>query len=90
MLAESDKRKTSADLLHQVLLDYLRCSGVVGWPGADGLTTDDIVDCYPQAIATGEVPGWHELQSRFPSLADELEALRSAKGWLEGFPAPAR
>jgi hypothetical protein len=87
MLAESDKRKTSAELLRQVLLDYLRSSRVVGWPGADGLTADDIIECYPQAIAAGEVPGWHELHRRYPSLAGELQALRSAKGWLESFPA---
>ena len=83
MLTEPDCRRTSRDLLSQVLLEYLRASRVGGWPGADGLTEDDIVNCYPQALADGEVPGWHELQSRFPSLASVLRALRSAKGWLE-------
>jgi hypothetical protein len=85
MPAESANRKPSSDLLRQVLLDYLRSSKVVGWPGADGLTDDDIVNCYPQAISAGEAPGWHELQGRFPALAGELHALRSAKGWLEPF-----
>ena len=83
MLTEPDCRRTSRDLLSQVLLEYLRASRVGGWPGADGLTEDDIFNCYPQALADGEVPGWHELQSRFPSLASELRTLRSAKGWLE-------
>jgi hypothetical protein len=83
MLAESDTRKTPGELLLQVLITSLRGSRVVGWPGADGLTEDDIVNCYPQAIAAGEVPGWHELQDRFPDLTGELQALRSAKGWLD-------
>jgi hypothetical protein len=83
MPAELHRQKTCGELLRQVLLDYLKPSRVVGWPGADGLTEDDIVDCYPRAIAAGDVPGWHELQSRFPELVGELQALRSAKGWLE-------
>ena len=83
MLAGSDKRKTPGDLLLQELITFLRYSKVVGWPGADGLTEDDIVNCYPQAIAAGEVPCWQELQERFPAFAGELQALRSAKGWLE-------
>lgn len=83
MPADADKRKTPGELLLQMLLTSLRDSRVVGWPGADGLTEDDIVNCYPQAIAAGEVPGWHELQERFPGLASELQSLRSAKGWLE-------
>jgi hypothetical protein len=87
MSAESEKRKSSGDLLRQVLLDYLRASSVVAWPGVDGLTDDDIVNCYPKAIAAGGVPGWQELQDRFPELADELQAMRSAKGWLETSPS---
>ena len=86
MPGQFDKRKTSDDLLRQVLLDYLRASRVVRWPGADGLTDDDIVDCYPTAISAGDVPGWNELQTRFPELVGELHALRAAKGWLEAFP----
>jgi hypothetical protein len=87
MIAESKNRNTSGNLLRLVLLDYLRASSVAGWPGTDGLTGDDIVNCYPQAISAGEAPGWQELQIRFPELAGELQALRSAKGWLEPFPS---
>jgi hypothetical protein len=57
-------------------------SRVVRWPGTDGLTEDDILDYYPHAIAAGDVPDWHELQNRLPSLAGALQRLRSAKGWL--------
>jgi hypothetical protein len=49
----------------------------------DGFTDNDIVNYYPQAIADGDVPGWPELQHRFPELAGEMQALRLAKGWLE-------
>jgi hypothetical protein len=87
MTAQSVKPKSSGDLLRQVLLNYLRASRAVGWPGADGLTDDDIVNFYPQAILVGDVPSWHELQSRFPQLASELQALRSAQGWLENSPS---
>jgi hypothetical protein len=87
MRATSNERKPLADLLRQVLVDFLFASRAVAWPGADGLTVDDIINCYPQAIAAGEVPAWHELQCRFPDLAGELQALRLAKGWLES-PVP--
>jgi hypothetical protein len=87
---EFDKRIASGDLLRQILLDYLRASRVLGWPGADGLTEDDIVNYYPQAIAAGEVPGWHDLEQRFPSLTDDLRVWLSAKGWLDSTPGCAR
>ena len=86
MPAEFNKRDTCGELLRQVLLDYMRASRVVGWPGADGLTDDDILNCYPRAISAGDVPAWHELQGRFPELVGELQALREAKGWLETWP----
>jgi hypothetical protein len=82
LLVESNLRKRPGDSLRQVLLQYLMTSRVVRWPGTDGLTEDDILDYYPQAIAAGDVPGWHELQRRWPSLAGALHGLRSAKGWL--------
>jgi hypothetical protein len=65
----------------KILLDYLFASRVAGWPGADGLTEEDILSYYPQAIAAGDVPGWQELQFRFPELASEFLELRAAKGW---------
>jgi hypothetical protein len=83
MLAESDKRKSPDELLLLMLVASLRTSSVVCWPGTDGLTEEDILSYYPQAIAAGDVPGWHELQDRFPGLAAELHTLRLTKGWLE-------
>ena len=64
MYVEYAKHMTPADLLRQVLLDYLQASWVVAWPGADGLTEDDILNCYPQASVAGKVPDWQELCRR--------------------------
>jgi hypothetical protein len=48
-----DKRNTSGDLLCQIILDYIGAGTVLGGPGADELTEDDIVNYYPQAFGTG-------------------------------------
>ena len=82
MFAESAKRQTSADLLRQVLLDYLLASRAVTWPGADGTTVDDILTCYPQAVAAGEAPDWQELCRRHTELIAEIQSLFQLKGWL--------
>jgi hypothetical protein len=70
-------------MLRQVLLDYLQASRVFCWPGADGLTVDDILNCYPQAIAAGEVPDCRELCRRHPDLIPALWTFWAGKGWLE-------
>jgi hypothetical protein len=75
MLAESAKRTTSGNLLRQVLLDYLQAGWIVGWPGADGLTLDDVLACYPQAIAAGAVPDCQELCRRHTELIGEIQSL---------------
>jgi hypothetical protein len=61
--------------LEEVLLAYLQGPGAAGWPGADGLTLDDVLHTYPQAMAAGLVPGWRELLDEHPDLADDLRAL---------------
>ena len=75
------KPVASSDLLHQVLLDYLRASWVAAWPGGDGLTDDDVLACYPQAIAAGAVPDRQELCRRQAELVDEIESLFTLRGW---------
>src|SRR5207245_3053179 len=74
MLAEAAQRKNSGDLLRQVLLDYLQASGVVEWPGADGLTANDILSCYPLASAGGKVPDRQELCRRHTELIAEIQS----------------
>jgi hypothetical protein len=61
--------------LEEVLLAYLRGPGAAAWPGADGLTVDDVLHTYPQAMAAGVVPGWQELLDEHPEMAEELRAL---------------
>jgi hypothetical protein len=84
MFAESAQHMTSGDLLRQVLLNYLQGSSVGGWPGGDGLTREDILRCYPQACANGEVPDRQELCRRHAELNAEIVALFTLNGWPEG------
>jgi hypothetical protein len=70
----------AATQLREVLLRYLQAaSSITAWPGGDGLTLEDILDCYPDAIAAGEVPDWEELLRRHPELVTELQACLPAK-----------
>ena len=62
--------------LREILLAYLQA---VGWPGGDGLTIQDILDSYPEAVARGEVPNWQQLVCRHPELDAELHLWMAAK-----------
>ena len=78
---------TSTQRLHELLLGYLGCPRVRLWPGADGLTLDEILRSYPEAAAAGQVPGLAELRARHPELAGELDAFFAGPG--RSGPAPA-
>lgn len=70
----------TAKQLREVLLAYLQSAGSVStWPGADGLTIENILDCYPEAVAQDEVPDWDELLRRHPELESELQTWMAAK-----------
>ena len=62
-----DRHARAAELLARLLLD-----AHVDWPGSDGLTVEDALHDYPQALALGLVPGLEELARDYPDLADEL------------------
>ena len=64
----------------EVLLGYLQAArSISAWPGGDGPTLENILDCYPDAVAAGEVPDWQELPCRHPEFATELQTWMAAK-----------
>jgi len=62
-------------LLEDILLGLLQSSPGCRWPGADGLTLEDALDCYRQAISTGRAPGPEELVQRHPELREAVKGL---------------
>jgi hypothetical protein len=70
----------TARRLGEVLLGYLRVAGFgAAWPGGDGLTLEDLLDAYPEAVARGEVPDWQQLRRRHTELDTALQAWMAAK-----------
>jgi hypothetical protein len=49
----------------------VRPAGYPPWPGADGVTVEDVLGTYTQASAQGLVPGPDELRNRYPELAEQ-------------------
>jgi hypothetical protein len=66
--------------LRDLLLGLLRAAACPGWPGADGLTTEDVLRSYPHEARAGRVPGLEQLLAAHPDLRDELAAFFRVEG----------
>jgi hypothetical protein len=66
--------------LQDIMLGYLEAAGCFAtWPGADGLTLDDALDSYEEAVAKGVVPDWQQLLLRHSEVDAELYVWLAAK-----------
>jgi hypothetical protein len=80
MNGEPNEIHTSATRLREILLGYLDGGGCVAiWAGGDGLTIEDVLDTYPEAVARGEVPDWQQLLCRHPEVDEQLHVWMAAK-----------
>jgi hypothetical protein len=70
----------TAARFEDVLLGYLRAGAVSSWPGGDGLTVEDVLCHYPEAVVAGRVPGRQELLRRYPDLANDVAAFFADPG----------
>jgi len=59
--------------MNAILLERLAHPMVTVWPGADGLTVEEVLQSYPKAVAAGQAPGLEELIERHPELAEALK-----------------
>jgi hypothetical protein len=58
--------------LQDVLLNHLLHATFPTWPGGDGLSVEEVLLSYHEALAAGQVPGLDELLQRHPDLNGEL------------------
>lgn len=72
MNAQSFAESRYEPALVAVLLRHLQ--PCLCWPGADGITIDDVLHFYASAAARGLVPGKDALVDWHPELASALEA----------------
>jgi hypothetical protein len=80
MAGKQTEISSAARQLREILLGYLEAGGCVAtWQGGDGLTIEDVLDAYPEAVARGKVPDWQQLLCRHPELEAELHVWMAAK-----------
>jgi hypothetical protein len=80
MCADSTEPEPSAARLRELLLDYLRATST--WPGTDGLTLEDVLNCHPEVRGAWENPDWQRFGRDHPELAAALRAWLARNGRL--------
>jgi hypothetical protein len=78
MDVDAGETRLPAQSLREIMLGFLQAGWVCAWPGTDGLTVDDVLHGYSEAIAVGKVPDWPELQRHYPALMPEIRKLCGA------------
>ena len=80
MAGKQTEINRAARRLWEIPLGYLEAGDCVAtWAGGDGLTIEDVLDAYPEAVARGKVPNWQQLLCRHPELEAELHIWMAAK-----------
>jgi hypothetical protein len=86
MTAPDPPATPSAGEVQELLLRYLLRAAAPAWPGADGLTLDEVVRSYPEAAAAHIVPDQEWLGHRHPHLRDKLDHFFTGLADAAGLP----
>ena len=68
------------ECLRGVLLDLMMSRDALPWPGADGVTFDEVLAAYVPASERSRVPGQEELIRQHPELTPEIRTFFTLAG----------
>jgi len=66
--------------LRGVLLDLMMSRNAMPWPGADGVTVEEVLAAYVPASAQGRAPDQEALIRRHPELTSEIRLFFAPAG----------
>ena len=76
--------------LRRILLDLMLSRSALPWPGADGVTVEEVLAAYVPASEEGRAPGEADLIRRHPELAVEIRSFFALDGEPPAFCGPHR